>query len=171
LKEHGLSAGNYVVYAPGALFGPAKHWNGFAALTQRLPPELEVILIGSKAEESALLELEKEIQGQGREVRRQAGDLDLAQVTRLCQAARFTVSNDSGAMHLAAAAGARVLGLYLSTDPRWTAALGPQARNLAAEVNCRPCFKAECPLNEMICQPALGLDHVMETLGDWLEVP
>jgi heptosyltransferase-2 len=169
MKERGLSEGNYAVYAPGALFGPAKRWDGFTDLAARLPTDLEIVLIGSKNEESALLALEEAIKRQGRKVRCFAGELDLAQVARLCQASRFTISNDSGVMHLAAGAGAPVLGLFLSTDPRWTAPLGPQARFLAADVNCRPCFKRTCPLDEMICQSALNVDLVLETLGDWLE--
>ncbi len=169
LKERGLSESEYVIYAPGALFGPAKRWEGFPALAGSLPSDLEIVLIGSKAEKSALLALEEDIKRQGRKARTHAGDLDLAQVASLCRAARFTVSNDSGAMHLAAGAGARVLGLFLSTDPCWTAALGPQARYLAADVSCRPCFKRTCPLDEMICQSALNVNLVLETLGDWLE--
>lgn len=169
LKSVGLSPSKYVVYAPGALFGAAKRWNGYAALAEKLPDEFEIVLIGSKAEEDALLSLQRTIQSRGRRTRCQAGDLDLAQVAQLCRAASFTVSNDSGAMHLAAGAGARVLGLFLSTDPRWTAALGPQVLNLAANVNCRPCFERNCPLDEMICQPALSVDLILEALGDWLE--
>jgi heptosyltransferase-2 len=79
------------------------------------------------------------------------------------------VSNDSGAMHLAAASGARVLGIFLSTDPLWTAPLGPEARFLAASVKCRPCFERKCPLPKMICREAVCTEDVIKSLDDWLE--
>ncbi len=171
VKNEGLTTNNYAIYAPGAMFGPAKHWRGFAPLAEALPESLEIVLVGSASEAGPLNALATDIQSRGRRVRSYPGSLGLAQLGRLCRKARFVLSNDSGVMHLAAAVGARVLGLFLSTDPTWTAPLGDSARHLAASVDCRPCFQRECPLPAMICQDSLDLASVMASLDDWMEAP
>ena len=168
MKEQGLSTSKYVIYAPGAKFGPAKHWKGFAPFAAEIPEDLEIVLVGAAAEAGHLDALASEIESRGRKVRSYPGDLGLAQLARFCRDARFVLSNDSGVMHLAAAVGARVLGLFLSTDPVWTAPLGASARSLAAGVECRPCFQRSCPLPEMICQDSLDMASVREALGDWM---
>lgn len=63
-------------------------------------------------------------------------------VLRRCEA---YVGNDSGLMHLAGALGVATVGIFGSSDPRWTAPLGPWTSALAAEgFPCRPCFRKTC---------------------------
>ena len=59
--------------------------------------------------------------------------LDLCGRTRLPQLAALSleadlmISNDTGPLHLAAAAGARVIGIYTCTSPKLTGPFGPRA--------------------------------------------
>ena len=169
MKKEGISPNNYVIYAPGALFGPGKRWSGFAEFSSTIPESLEILLVGAEADREQIESLQSELRGVGRQARSYIGKLPLSRLARLFASARFTLSNDSGAMHLAAAAGGKVLGLFLSTDPVWTAPLGPKARVLAAEVDCRPCFLPQCPLTRMKCQDSLFPRRVREVLADWIE--
>jgi heptosyltransferase-2 len=60
------------------------------------------------------------------------------------------VSNDSGAMHLAAAAGAPVVGIFGPTNERATSPLarpGVAAELVINAVWCRPCMLRECPID------------------------
>jgi len=171
MSNNGLSANGYVVYAPGAIFGSSKRWPLFPELTRALPQDLEIVIVGSEEDRTRVEKLEREIRVQGRPVRSLVAALPLSRLARLFQNARFTVSNDSGAMHHAAVAGASVLGLFLSTDPDWTAPVGPCARHLAASVPCRPCFRPDCPLPDRLCGEDLAVDRVLEALGDWLGGP
>jgi ADP-heptose:LPS heptosyltransferase len=57
-----------------------------------------------------------------------AGQVDLLTAFACLKRARLFVGNDSGAMHLAAAAGAPTLGLFGPTDERRYAPWGPNAR-------------------------------------------
>lgn len=162
-----LAGTPYVVFVPGATFGPAKRWRGFAELAGRLNGGFTIALAGSRAEEGLLLELAMDMKLKGRQAKVFAGNLNLPALGRLMRDALFTVSNDTGPMHLAAAVGGRCLGLFLSTEPSWTAPRGPQARHLTSGARCRPCYQRTCPLPAMACQDDLSVDDVLAATDDW----
>jgi lipopolysaccharide export system permease protein len=60
------------------------------------------------------------------------GQLDLVSAAACLQRARLFVGNDSGLMHMAAAAGAPVLGLFGPTDERVYGPWGRNARSVRA---------------------------------------
>ncbi|KAA5804585.1 glycosyltransferase family 9 protein [Alkalicaulis satelles] len=60
------------------------------------------------------------------------GALDLVEAAACLKRARLFVGNDSGLMHMAAAAGAPVLGLFGPTDERVYGPWGPKARCVRA---------------------------------------
>jgi len=71
------------------------------------------------------------------------------------------VSNDSGAMHLAAALGRPVVSLFGPTDERVTRPVGaPQKHDvLTARVLCRPCMLRDCPIDHR-CMRRISVDTV-----------
>ena len=82
--------------------------------------------------------------------------LDLAATTTLpvlagiISLAGACVSNDSGAMHLAAAAGVAVVGIFGSTNEQATSPLayaGAAVEVVTNPVWCRPCMLRECPID------------------------
>jgi heptosyltransferase-2 len=67
-------------------------------------------------------------------------------------ASRTLVTNDSGAMHVAAALGVPVTAVFgptreRETGPRDAGPSGPTHVVLVNEVWCRPCMERECPLD------------------------
>ena len=82
----------------------------------------------------------------------------------LAQCAAF-VSNDSGAMHVAAAAGVPVVALFGPTNERETAPLGARAAVLTAPVWCRPCMLRECPLDHR-CMTGITAADVVRRVGE-----
>ena len=169
LQREDVPLDGFAVFVPGAVFGPAKRWTQFAELARVIPQELWVLVLGS-AEEAALCRaLTESLRAQGRRALALAGALDLGELSALLREARFVVSNDTGPMHLAAAVGGRVLGLFLSTSTQWTAPRGPSVRWLAADVPCRPCFNRVCPLPAMHCDTAVTPWDVRGALADWFE--
>ncbi|MBN2170775.1 MAG: glycosyltransferase family 9 protein [Candidatus Krumholzibacteriota bacterium] len=169
LDEMGVSPYDCCVYVAGATYGPAKRWPGFAALGGLLPPGLTLLLVGAASERDTLAPLARDLVAAGRSCRVMAGALSIPELAALLRAARFTVANDTGPMHLAAAVGGRVLGLFCSTSPAWTAPVGPQARWLDAGAGCAPCFRRRCPEHEARCLAAIAPQRVLAALGDWLE--
>ena len=79
------------------------------------------------------------------------GRVDLLSAYALLKRARLFIGNDSGLMHLAAAAGAPTLGLFGPSDERLYAPWGPRARVLRGPRDFAT-FKAIDPrLNQVVC--------------------
>jgi heptosyltransferase II len=75
------------------------------------------------------------------------GRTDLPTLAGVLANCRALVTNDSGAMHLAAAVGTTVTAVFGPTDERATRPLGDAHRVETAPVWCRPCMLRECPID------------------------
>jgi heptosyltransferase-2 len=75
------------------------------------------------------------------------GRTDLSALAGVLTLCRTLVTNDSGAMHLAAAAGVSVTAMFGPTDDAATRPLGEAHAILTHPVWCRPCMLRECPLD------------------------
>jgi lipopolysaccharide heptosyltransferase II len=60
---------------------------------------------------------------------------------------RTLVTNDSGAMHMAAAVGTPVTAVFGPTNERETRPLGSHHTVITSDAWCRPCMLRECPLD------------------------
>ncbi|MFV1957727.1 MAG: glycosyltransferase family 9 protein, partial [bacterium] len=80
----------------------------------------------------------------------------------------LVVCNDSGLMHLAAAAGANVVALFGSTDPDATGPFSESAVVIRGEAPCAPCFLRDCP-TELECFDDVTVDVVLAECGRILE--
>ena len=82
-----------------------------------------------------------------------SGTTDLTMLMGVISHCRAVVANDSGALHLAAALGVPVVGIYGPTDERYSRPLTPvrrsahRSRRFPKPVFCRPCFLADCPID------------------------
>lgn len=162
LHLFGSAGGRFVAFAPGATFGPAKRWFAprWAALGDRLGLDagLRVVIVGGAAEREAGRRIA------GLMARRPAdatGMLSLGGTAALLRRARAFVSNDSGLMHVGAAVGVRTVGLFGSSNPRWTGPLGERHEALWGRVPCAPCYRRTCrPGLHYACLDALTPDRV-----------
>jgi heptosyltransferase-2 len=150
LGEHGLVAGGYVAFMPGAEFGPAKRWppRHYAALARDLMARGDrVILLGSPKDAEVGAEI----------VALAPGVIDLTGRTRLedaidlLSAARLAVTNDSGLMHVASAVGTPIVAVYGSTSAENTPPLSPRAEIVTLRLPCSPCHEKVCPLGHLDC--------------------
>jgi len=73
------------------------------------------------------------------------------------------VSNDSGAMHLAAALGRPVVSIFGPTDERATRPVGIHDV-LTARVLCRPCMLRDCPIDHR-CMRRISVDTVYDAVA------
>lgn len=93
----------------------------------------------------------------------------LPQLAALTAACDLVLSNDTGPLHVAAAAGARVVGLYTCTDPKLNGPYGPRATAIATKVWCAGSYVSRC--RRLDCMAELTPDRVWPTIAPLLARP
>jgi heptosyltransferase-2 len=166
LQNHGVAAGDALVgFAPGAANGHAKRWPParVAQVITRLAQErgARAVLVGAAGDREAGREIESSLPS-GVAAVNLIGRTDLRLLMGVMQACGAFVSNDSGAMHLAAAVGAPVTALFGPTRERATAPLGDHDV-LLHQVFCRPCMLRECPIDHR-CMKRISADEVFASV-------
>ena len=78
------------------------------------------------------------------------------------------LTNDTGAMHLAALLRLPVVAIFGSTEPRKTMPLGHGHRILRHHVECSPCFLRKCPL-DFRCMRAVTSREVIDAVRQVLK--
>jgi len=168
-----LARNSYVVFAPGAEYGPAKRWpaHHFAALAAQL--DAPVLLLGS-GKEQALCDDIARLANAARpgQCVNLAGKTALVDAFALIASAYRVVSNDSGLMHVAAAFGVPQVAVYGSSSPEHTPPLNPQAQVVWLRVDahyhpplaCAPCYERTCPLGHTRCLEDITPERVLHAL-------
>lgn len=161
LDRRGLARTRPLVgIAPGAAYGHAKRWppERVAELSRRLLDAGAVpVLVGAAGDRHAGREIESRLPA-GAGLVNVIGQTDLRLFAGLLAACHAFVSNDSGAMHLAAAVGVPVTAIFGPTDERATAPLGDHDV-VVHQVFCRPCMLRECPIDHR-CMRGVTVDAV-----------
>ncbi len=163
VEQHGLSTNRPVVaLLPGAEFGPSKCWPAehYAALAQRLGGDgYDVWLCGSPKDAPVAGRIAKLV-GSAPFLHDICGKTSLADAVDLLALAEQAVANDSGLMHIAAAVGVHVHGLYGPTSPAFVRPLTARADIHFLDLDCSPCRKRVCPLTHHNCLRNIGPEAV-----------
>ena len=96
-----------------------------------------------------------------------SGETTPGELVELIRRSEVLLCNDSGPMHIAAAAGTPVSALFGPTDPELT---GPYARNsrvLRPELDCVCCFRKQCETEE--CHERIAPRKMAETVFELLK--
>jgi heptosyltransferase-2 len=161
-----------VALAPGAAYGGAKRWPpaSFAELAAALAADgVRSVMVGSAADAATAEEVARSFEGrvQARTgapersaLRNIVGRTDLPSLAGIMTHCRALVTNDSGAMHLGAAAGVSVTAVFGPTDETATRPLGDAHAVLTHPVWCRPCMLRECPIDHR-CMRGVGVAAVL----------
>jgi heptosyltransferase-2 len=151
-----------IAMMPGAEYGPAKCWplEYFAQLAARLDAAgYAVWIFGSHKDAAAGDRI-----AEGSQALNLCGRTSLEEVIDLLAACEQAVSNDSGLLHIAAAVGIRVHGIYGSSSPKFTPPLTKSREIHEIDLECRPCFERECPLGHLRCLRDLEPDAIFEKI-------
>ena len=135
---------------PGAEYGPAKRWPAehFVAAARLVSQQIDVhwLIFGGPGD-LAVAETIRQALPSSQSLAGQTTLRELCVGLSLC---RSVLTNDTGPMHLAAAAGARVVVPFGSTSPELTGpglpGTGPHAL-IRGQAPCAPCFRRECPID------------------------
>jgi heptosyltransferase-2 len=139
-----------------------------AALVARLVRDAGAtcVLLGAAYDRQAARAIESWLRAQAPDAADRLVDLvgrtSLGALVGVAARTRVVVSNDSGAMHLAAAVGRPVVALFGPTDERATRPLGDHDV-LLEDVFCRPCMLRDCPIDHR-CMKRLTVDRVFEAV-------
>jgi heptosyltransferase-1 len=150
------------------IINPVARWKtklwleeNFAELADRLIKEKQTRVVftgstGDKALVDRILSMMRE------QAWNWAGQTTLKELAALASYADLFITTDTGPMHLAAAAGARVLALFGPTAPWRTGPYGSQHIVLRTGIDCSPCFKRKC--DHIRCMEEITVDEVMENI-------
>jgi len=139
-----------VMLNPGASFGTSKMWSAerYAALADMLIERAaaQVIINAAPSERRIAGWVARAMRGVP-VISFADRDNTLGLLKALLRRCDLLVTNDTGARHLAAAAGIAVVTIFGSTDPRWARIDYPRERIVSVDVECAPCRRKLC------CQP------------------
>ncbi len=165
LNDFGLSDDKPVLaLCPGAEYGPAKQWPArhYGALAQeKIKQGWQVWIFGSQKDHGIAQQINQLIDQKAVNL---CGKTQLAQAIDLMSLSQAVVSNDSGLMHMGAALGVPVVGVYGSSDPNFTPPLGKNCATETLNLDCSPCFKRTCPLGHTQCLEKLEPKRVLRAL-------
>jgi heptosyltransferase-2 len=145
---------------PGAEYGPAKQWPAerFRELARALAHAgYRVWILGSEREAPLGRLMAEDLAG----VTDLCGRTSLVDAVDLLSAARVAVSNDSGLMHVAAAVGTHVIGIYGSSTPAFTPPLTERSTVVYRGLACSPCFARSCPLGHTDCLNGIDVAQIV----------
>jgi heptosyltransferase-2 len=152
---------------PSAAFGPAKQWPAerWTLLARRIHRRWDVpVLVFGAPADRALGEAVATAAGKG--VASTAGRTRLGEAMALVERCRVFVTNDSGLMHVAAALETPLVAIFGSTDPGATGPWSRRSRVVAADIDCRPCLRARCPLGHAHCMEGIAVDRVFRAVEE-----
>ena len=132
----------------------------FAALADWLSGQgMRVVLIGSQQD---ILLGQQILNVTKHQLVNLIGRTGLSQLAALMKGSRLLIGNDGGPMHMAAAVGCSVLGLFGPTDP---AVWGPRGENVKViykGFNCGECFYSGCSRGEESCMRQISVEEVCQ---------
>jgi len=114
-------------------------------------------MIGGAADAPTAAEIERRCPA----VANAVGRTDLSTLAGLLLHCRALVTNDSGAMHLAAAAGVPVTAVFGPTNEHETRPVGAAHVVVTHPVWCRPCMLRECPIDHR-CMRGVHVGTVLD---------
>ncbi|MCE0493758.1 lipopolysaccharide heptosyltransferase II [Vibrio salinus] len=163
-----LQTNEVVGLCPGAEFGPAKRWpdHYYAQVAAHcIDQGKQVWLFGSQKDREVTDKIYQALNEQQKPFcHNLSGRTSLVEAVDLLACCDTVICNDSGLMHIAAAVGCKIIAVYGSTSPKYTPPLSNNVTILNTDIECRPCFKRECPYGHLKCLKQLTPDRVIDSI-------
>ncbi|MBS1841725.1 MAG: lipopolysaccharide heptosyltransferase II [Acidobacteria bacterium] len=150
-----------IAVGAGASYGSAKCWppERFAAVLNKLAEErdAETILFGTPGEAAVSDAI---IAGVKKKPVNLTGKTSIADLPAMLSRCNLFIGNDSGAMHVAGAAGLPIVAIFGPTDPQGTMPVTPKCTVVQEKSYCSPCFLRRCPTDHR-CMKAVTAEMVI----------
>jgi heptosyltransferase-1 len=134
----------------------------FAELADRLVKEKNAVVIFTGSPDDRAVN-DRIISMMSETAMNWAGETTLKELAALASLTDLFITTDTGPMHLAAAAGARVLALFGPTAPWRTGPHGPSHVVVRTGIACSPCFQRKCEIG-VRCMEEITVDEVMKQI-------
>ena len=168
LAAPGLAGKTLIGINPGAAYGGAKRWppDRLAETASRLAELHGAAIVSTESIKEA--ELNEQVAAAARTTIHRLGEqLDLQGLIALVDRLALLVTNDSGAMHIAAARAIPTLAIFGPTDWNVTRPWDCNAQVMRCSPGCAPCFLRDCPIDHR-CMNSVGVDDVVRACGHML---
>jgi len=161
---------DYIVFAPGAAYGPAKCWPPayFAELAKKIKKTgQDVLILGTQKDNSIARKILQYLGDNKKGIYNLTGLTSLAGAMSIVKKSISVVTNDSGLMHLTAALKHPQIALFGPTNPKRTAPYGETTKIIYHQVTCAPCKYRQCP-KEHICMRQITVEEVFNIIEEAL---
>lgn len=162
-KNAGWKAEDFKIVIHPAASLPAKQWplDRFAEVMKALQKrhKTRFIYTGAKGDAGLYRKIEERGPFNGLDL---CGLMNLRENVSVYKAADLFFGVDSGPMHMAAAAGVPVVGLFGPTDERKWRPWGEGHTVITKRLSCYPCKPHKCDTNE--CMRRISVEEVLEVL-------
>lgn len=168
-----LSSPGYVVIHPGS-GGSAREWSPerFGILAERIHrgTGLRVIVTGMEAERD---KVERVVRNSNGSATPFAGVLSMKELAALIKGAALFVSNSTGPLHVAAAVGTAVIGLYPQHTPMSARRWGPYSDRKTVFTPDQPLSCEGCSGGKELCacMESISIDEVYQAAHTWVADP
>lgn len=151
---------------PLVALSPTSRWDskmwgaaGFASLADMFieKNDARVVFTGTPDDHGYIKGIVKKMKGKAINL---AGKTDIKTLVAVFKLADIYVGCDSGATHIAASQGTKVVAVFGPTDPAYTGPYGDNAEVVSMKVDCSPCRKREC--KDMRCMHRVSTNMVYD---------
>jgi lipopolysaccharide heptosyltransferase II len=173
----GADTSPWVAIQPGARWfnkrWPVEHYSVLVGRLATWRPDLRFAILGGKDDE----ELGRTIvQAAPARCLDLTGKISLPEMIEWIRQCKLMVTNDTGPMHVAAAVGTPVVGVFGPTEPYRTGPYGQLEHVLRLDLSCVPCMSSRCrhkPLMECLTNipPDRVFSAVRQRFGACQRVP
>jgi ADP-heptose:LPS heptosyltransferase len=120
-----------------------------------------IVLVGGKGDQDAVEDI---IASVSERVLNVSGQTTPGQLAAILHKVVLFIGNDSGPMHLAAACGTKVIGLFGPTSPQRFGPYGERCISIRMEKDCPPCMQDNCKKNYR-CIDKISVEDVMKAVS------
>ena len=144
-----------------------RRWStqSFAKLADMLieKTNAKIIMLGVKSESKVAEEVINNTKNKNR-ISNLTGKTNLSQLAEVLEKCKYLVTNDTGTMHLAAALGTKILGLFFAhAHPYETAPFSPGHLIFQAGISCAPCsYGVHC--SNIVCVEKVQPEHLLSAI-------
>jgi lipopolysaccharide heptosyltransferase II len=168
-----IQVGRWLVLQPGARWlnkrWPVEHFVELVRMLAPRHPDLKFAILGGAEDEPLGRSIAQAAPDRCLNL---AGKLSLQEMVEWIRLSELMVTNDTGPMHVAAALGTPVVGMFGPTEPARTGPYGQIEHALQLQLPCVPCMKSRCAYYKPLeCLRALPPAAVFENVGKRLADP